>query len=102
MSDDKIGILDTIEWALETKREQLLFGLDPLSAALARERRLFAVLLDCKEALQQKDKVIEIYRKGLIELLPKCYEFRNDGDVEIYVDNVYFKQIEDLTHKEKE
>ena len=44
-------IIDRIEWALETKRDKPMFGLDELNAALSRERRLFGVLLDCKKEI---------------------------------------------------
>jgi hypothetical protein len=59
------GKLDTIlklEWAIDTIREQLLFGRDELGAAKARELRAKGVMIDaCKEfkELEEKLKVAE-------------------------------------------
>lgn len=52
-------ILEKIEWALETKREKLMFGLDELNAALSRERRLFGVLLECKKEIERLNELIK-------------------------------------------
>lgn len=48
MEDLQIKIM----WAINTIRDQLQFGLDPLSAAKARERRAKGVLLDCHKKLE--------------------------------------------------
>ena len=50
--------LDQIEWAINTIRDQVQFGLDPLSAAKARERRAKGVLLNCKKEILKRDTLI--------------------------------------------
>lgn len=59
-------ILNTIEWAIDTVRDQLMFGLDPLSAAKSRERRAKGVLLDCKQKFKSIDEelstIIKYYK----------------------------------------
>lgn len=49
-TEDK-NILDSIDWAVDTIRSKLDFGLDALTAADHRERRAKQVLLECKKEI---------------------------------------------------
>jgi hypothetical protein len=51
-------IIKNLEWAIDTIREQVLFGLDELGGAKARERRAKGVMLDaCKEIKTLEEKL---------------------------------------------
>lgn len=61
----EINILDKIEWAIQTIRDQLLFGIDEFGAAKVREIRAKGVLLDCKEEITRLKKALEIANEAI-------------------------------------
>jgi hypothetical protein len=66
--ENELDILSKIEWALETKRQKLTFGLDEKDAVYARERRLFGVLLDCKKEITSLKAELEKARELITDL----------------------------------
>jgi len=61
-----MNLLKKIDWAVDTIRDQLMFGRDALGAAKSRELRAKGVLLDCKEdftSLQSELNTIIKYYK---------------------------------------
>ena len=69
-------ILKSIEWAVNTIREKLMFGMHeaPLSAAFAREMRAKGVLIKCSNIIrEQQAKIDELERenKELVETLER-------------------------------
>ena len=51
-------VIEHIDWAIETIRERVMFGLDALSAALSRERRAKGALLEAKKHIIELEKEI--------------------------------------------
>lgn len=69
-------IIKSIDWAIDTIRDQLKFGLtdNPLAAAKRREARAKGVLLDCKKEIQSlKDQLAQ--SKKDLEKAEKVIEF---------------------------
>lgn len=67
-------LLENIDWAVDTIRNQDKFGLDELEACKARERRAKGVLIDVKKhiiklmnEIDNKKSAISVYRKALDE-----------------------------------
>ena len=59
--DDENEVIDDIYWVINTISERESFGLDPLNAALARERRARGVLIDCKGEIRRlQNKIKEL------------------------------------------
>jgi hypothetical protein len=50
MSNDT---LETLEWAINTIRDKVMFGRDELGAALARESRAKGAMLDAKKEIEK-------------------------------------------------
>ena len=61
----KLDIISKLEWAIDTIRDQLLFGRDELGAAKARELRAKGVMLDTVKEVKLLQSQNEIYRKAL-------------------------------------
>lgn len=60
-------ILEAIEWARNTIKDRLKFGLDDLNAARSRERRASGVLISCKHEI--------IRLQGQVGILKECVEY---------------------------
>jgi hypothetical protein len=63
-----LDTLETLEWAINTIRDKVMFGRDELGAALARESRAKGAMLDAK-------KEIEKLRAALL------YAYENSYDI---------------------
>lgn len=103
-----MSILDSIEWARETLKNRLMFGMEdaPLQAAFARENRVAGVLMDCikeikkmrtkTDKLEQDNKILEKEKKRLLDALSKgidaaLLELQNDPaehDMYSWLENV--------------
>lgn len=51
-----LDIIETIDWAMNTIRDRVMFGLDDLNAAYSRERRAKGALGDAKKVILQLQK----------------------------------------------
>lgn len=76
--EDMKDILSKIDWAIDTIRDQLKFGLSDLDAVLSRERRAKGVLIEAKEEItalkeelkRERSCVDEVERQELDEEYP--------------------------------
>jgi len=75
-------IIKSIDWAIDTIRNQIKFGLtdNPLASAKRREARAKGVLLDCKREIQslkdqlaQSKKDLEKAEKVIESISDECY-----------------------------
>lgn len=78
-------LLERIDWTIDTIRNQEKFGLDDLNAALSRERRAKATLIETKKKLKQlneyKDLLdrfmnIDTYEMSEKELIQEYVQLR--------------------------
>ena len=53
---------ESLEWALNTIRDKLQFGLDESQAIVCRERRIKGVLIDALEEVKEMEEELEKYR----------------------------------------
>mgnify|MGYP000029424415 CR=1 FL=1 len=58
-------ILDEIEWAVDTIRDRLMFGMEeaPLQAAYFREKRAKGILIDCKKEIEKLRSELNKYQQ---------------------------------------
>jgi hypothetical protein len=62
-------VIQHLNWAIDTIRDQLKFGRDELGAAKAREMRAKGAMLAAVKELQKKDETIAALEKELFN----CY-----------------------------
>ena len=69
-----------LEWAIDTIREQVMFGMDDLGAAKSRERRAKGVMIDACEYIKDLEAQIKKAESVIRFYADKSKYFRPDRD----------------------
>ena len=72
-------ILSSLDWAINTIRDRVMFGRDELGASKARELRANGVMIDAVKEIKKRDEAIEVMREHLIRISEIGY-YHDYGD----------------------
>lgn len=89
MSEEN-NILSSLDWAINTIRDQILFGLDELGAAKARELRAKGVMIDTVEYIKELENSL----KAMIELNENNCKIASRKEQEFYDHCKHYDGIE--------
>ena len=65
---DKQDILESLEWAIDTIRQKLQFGMDRFSSPIMRESRAKGVMIEAVEEITKLKKALEIANEALVKI----------------------------------
>lgn len=74
---DASELVTELGWALGTIEDQLSFGLDPESAALARDRRVKSVLREAIEQVSKLEERLDLAKSALKRVAEFGHNFDN-------------------------
>lgn len=73
-------ILSSLDWAINTIRDRVMFGRDELGASKARELRAKGVMIDAVEEIKKRDEAIEVMRDALIDITDYGENYAPEGN----------------------
>jgi len=96
--NSKLDTVSKLEWAIDTIREQLLFGRDELGAAKARELRAKGVMMDAIEEykkLEEKIMSLELKLKDTQRSIKYLTHYGNKDCTAMAYENMLNNTLED-------